>query len=82
MIILCHDLSISLIISPLLNHKIMFDAPLEVWGNWGAVGEELYEKPFPFDRSKHAACFGDNDNHAANPDADHPLYRSKTEHPF
>lgn len=37
--------------------------------------QELYEKPFPFDRSKHAACFGDNDNHAANPDADHPLYR-------
>ncbi|CAK9102536.1 unnamed protein product [Durusdinium trenchii] len=37
--------------------------------------QELYEKPFPFDRTKHAACFGDHDNHAANPDADHPLYR-------
>lgn len=38
--------------------------------------QELYEKPFPFDRAKHAACFGDHDNHAANPDADHPLYRT------
>ncbi|CAJ1447877.1 unnamed protein product, partial [Effrenium voratum] len=37
--------------------------------------QELYEKSFPGDRSKHAACFGDHDNHAANPDADHPLYR-------
>lgn len=37
--------------------------------------QELYQTPFPGDRSKHAACFGDHDNHAANPDADHPLYR-------
>lgn len=42
--------------------------------------QELYEKPFPFDRTKHAACFGDHDNHAANPDADHPLYRRELEH--
>jgi len=38
--------------------------------------EELYTTQFPGDRKKHAACFGDNDNEAAAPDAQHPLYQT------
>eukprot|EP00928_Gymnodinium_smaydae_P077161 TRINITY_DN6035_c0_g2_i1.p1 TRINITY_DN6035_c0_g2~~TRINITY_DN6035_c0_g2_i1.p1 ORF type:complete len:706 (-),score=144.93 TRINITY_DN6035_c0_g2_i1:162-2279(-) len=36
--------------------------------------KDLYEKPFPGDAKKHAACFGAHGNDITNPDASDPFY--------
>ena len=68
---------ISCVFTKLASRKSLFILAKPVASTAEATLQELYEKPFPFDRAKHAACFGDHDNHAANPDADHPLYRTE-----